>query len=208
MPMNKLIGWYAGLRPTQKSIVRVLFSFGGFYGGIVAEYYAAKELDGLGVGPLLLRAIAMGLAALALFGVSSVFASRLDDVLETERRRQEQLAYASSLIDQYVTGQVEGVATAGDVSGSKEAFIQRLVSSRQRIQELTAKVHQFFESKYGQSAKIEEKIDFEVTFMTKSYIDDGITIPAHANRMGRAPKSMLERPGNPDRYGRSITAEV
>jgi hypothetical protein len=207
--MNSLLQWYTKLHPTTKSFIRALSSFALFYAGIVAEHHIVLDLEKPTLGPLLLKSIALGLAGVVLFGFSSIISSKMEDAAETERKRQEQLAYASSLISQYVANQVQFVASATvDTNQTKDIFIPQLVSSRQRIQELTTRVHQFFEAKYGQSEKIDDKIDFEVTFMTKSYIDHGITIPAFANRMGRAPKSMLDRPGNPSRYDQSLTAEV
>ncbi len=61
---------------------------------------------------------------------------------------------------------------------------------------------------YGQAERTADRVDFEVTFMTKSYVDGGITIPAWANRDGRKPTSMQQRPEDPMRYERSITADI
>lgn len=55
---------------------------------------------------------------------------------------------------------------------------------------------------------LRDRIEFEVSFMTISYIDGGITIPASANRHGRRPRSMIERAGNPQRYNSTVTADV
>ncbi|WP_434300303.1 GAF domain-containing protein [Corallococcus exiguus] len=207
--MDTILHWYKELSPTLRSFLRVFLSFSLFYCGIFAEHYVTKDIDTLTMGPLALRAISMGLAGLILFGISATFSSRLDSLFDRDRRQQEHLAYASSLISQYIASQTKTVAAANETpTPSKDSLLHLLVTSKPRIQEITDKVYQFFESKYGQSSKIEEKIDFEVTFMSKSYIDQGITIPAYANRMGRAPKSMIDRQGHPERYNQSVTAEV
>lgn len=47
-----------------------------------------------------------------------------------------------------------------------------------------------------------------MTFMTKSYGDGYITIPAAANRDGRAPRSMVLRAQNPQLYEDTVTASI
>lgn len=53
-----------------------------------------------------------------------------------------------------------------------------------------------------------DRIEFQVTFMTRSYRDDRITIAAWANRAGRRPVSLDLQAVRPDIYDRSVTAEV
>lgn len=51
-------------------------------------------------------------------------------------------------------------------------------------------------------------VDFQVTFMTRSYRDGKITIAAWANRMDRRPLSLEIRRDNPDIYDQTVTAEL
>lgn len=53
-----------------------------------------------------------------------------------------------------------------------------------------------------------EGIKFEVTFMTRSYRDGEITIPAWANRESKAPISLTMRKTNKRIYEGSITADI
>jgi GAF domain-containing protein len=55
---------------------------------------------------------------------------------------------------------------------------------------------------------VDEKINFEVTFMTRSYLDQGITIAAWANSDGQSPRSLLARRSNPKLYDSTVTAEL
>ena len=61
---------------------------------------------------------------------------------------------------------------------------------------------------YGSTSYDSDRIDFEVTFMTKSYFDDKITIPASANKNMRRPRSMVLRKDKPDIYKNTITASI
>ena len=73
-----------------------------------------------------------------------------------------------------------------------------LNESLHNIKLLVEYLYALFESNYGQSEELERRINFEVTFMTKSFIDGNITIPAYANRDKRAPISMAKRQNIPD----------
>lgn len=95
----------------------------------------------------------------------------------------------------------------------KESFsdlskIKNLISSVDRIQEIIDDAYATFESNYGNQERIEERIDFEVTFMTLSYIDNKITIPCSANRNGRKPRSLFLRRDNPNIYNKTETAKI
>jgi GAF domain-containing protein len=81
-------------------------------------------------------------------------------------------------------------------------------TSLKNIQLLIEELYSLFEANYGKSEELEERINFEVTFMTQSYIDGEITIPAYANRDRRAPISMSFRNANPTIYKNTVTALV
>lgn len=68
--------------------------------------------------------------------------------------------------------------------------------------------YSFFEKSFTKNDSLVDDIKFEVTFMTKSYIDGGITIPYSCNKEHRTPISMLERSGNPDLYNGTETAKI
>lgn len=77
-------------------------------------------------------------------------------------------------------------------------LMRRVVESAYRLLE----VH------YGQAPRSIDTVEFEVTFMTKSCKDDGITIAAWANREGHRPRSLQTRPGNPRQYDSTVTQAV
>lgn len=77
-----------------------------------------------------------------------------------------------------------------------------------RIQQYVSSAYLVLASSYGRSSAAESRIDFEVTFMTKSLKDSKITIPASANRDGRKPRTMQLRESNANIYEQSVTAQV
>ncbi len=96
----------------------------------------------------------------------------------------------------------------------KEAFanpnnkLGDLIASIDRIQDIIDDAYRTFEAVYGDQNKSGERIDFEVTFMTKSYVDGKITIPCSANRSGRKPRSMILRKDNINIYDDTETVKL
>ncbi len=86
--------------------------------------------------------------------------------------------------------------------------LRDLIVSVSRIQEIIIDVHSLFESIYGNQDQSCDRIDFEVTFMTKSYTDNRITIPCSASRNGRRPRSMVLREKNNEIYNDTETARL
>jgi len=76
------------------------------------------------------------------------------------------------------------------------------------IQKIVSAAYETFDDYYGNSVNPTERIKFEVTFMSKSYIDGGITIPASQNRENRIPTSLQLRKGRADFYNNTITASI
>ena len=76
------------------------------------------------------------------------------------------------------------------------------------IQELVEAAYECLAAYYAGTGDLEDRVNFEATFMTKSYQDGYITIAGWANRDSRAPKSLLERAAHPDIYNASVTAQI
>lgn len=87
-------------------------------------------------------------------------------------------------------------------------LLDQLGMTIRNIQGFIDAAYSTFESTYAKSSSSDDRVDFEVTFMTRSFIDDKITIPAAANRDGRQPRSMVLRKENPDIYSSTVTAHV
>lgn len=75
------------------------------------------------------------------------------------------------------------------------------------INSIINQCYEFFNNTFS-TEDLVKPVSFEVTFMTRSYIDNGITIPAARNREHTQPSSMLQRQSNPNVYSNTVTAEV
>lgn len=78
----------------------------------------------------------------------------------------------------------------------------------QNMQLAVDSCYAFFESAFSTTGQLVDDISFESTFMTKSYIDEKITIPCSANKENRTPISMLHRSENPDIFDDTETAKI
>lgn len=167
------------------------------------------------------RLIIIVLIISAFAGMFNYIDSLQETVRKEEEARQNVLLYAYSLMDQYTAGQIEHIDRYLDsvaIVGSNpdpdklrrqlQSNIISLMLSTVNLIEVVKSVYTLFESQFGRSQKAENRIDFEATFMTRSYLDGEITIPAYANRNGRQPISMSQRTENKEIYRKTITASV
>ena len=169
--------------------------------GVVAQSLAIK-----GIG-----AFAFVTAAIVAFvGVIVVMSQAVIEgveVLQAEGIRQrEALGSAHELADGWMLDELKNLAEVR--AGSAQPTVLAPADPMTALKRLTQAAFDALTAHYGQAERTANRIDFEVTFMSRSYIDDGITIPAWANRDGRKPTSMQKRAGNPTLYDRSITADV
>jgi len=120
-------------------------------------------------------------------------------------KKNEIILYAHSLTQRFITLKQEFYNNRPDKMNDLEAIAQQ---SAENIKNLIESLYNLFESKYGESNELENRINFEVTFMANSYIDGNITIPAYANRPKRAPVSMSFRESKSDIYDNTVTAMI
>lgn len=86
---------------------------------------------------------------------------------------------------------------------------QFLVDESFRCMQLTVECcYDFFQGSFSKIGELIDDIQFEVTYMTKSYIDNEITIPCSANKEHRTPVSMVLRKDNPQIFNNTETAKI
>lgn len=124
---------------------------------------------------------------------------------EEKKKKQEVILYAFSQAQRFVTENQEIINSDYKRFIDPNKMAENIMDN---FKNLVEKIYSIFEAQYGKSDEIENRINFEVTFMTKSYIDHEITIPAYANREKRAPKSMLKRKTNIEIYDNTVTASI
>ena len=116
-----------------------------------------------------------------------------------DTRRERALAYAHTLTDSWITQNMEHIGEIGKVvNENKQIYVPHDPLFSIRI--LVRSLYETLEAHFSQAEHINERIEFEVTFMTRSYIDGKITIAAWANREGRMPTSLSIRQDHPNIY--------
>jgi GAF domain-containing protein len=148
-------------------------------------------------------AVFVVLFTVIIFFIRSAAAVR-EKLAEERTKRVELRLHAYTHLDRLVSEDLEHIK---DPLPFKD-FWCTFGTCLQSIQRVVEAAYQAFEAAYGQSVTSENRTDFEVTFMTKSYVDGEITIPASANRDARAPRSMILREKNPKIYENTVTASV
>jgi hypothetical protein len=93
-------------------------------------------------------------------------------------------------------------------SGDSMGLFEASLASLSHVQALVEGLYQILQSQFGNAGSLLDEVDFEVTFMTKSYKDEQITIYAYENRDHRSPRSLVLRAKNPAIYDATVTAEV
>lgn len=78
----------------------------------------------------------------------------------------------------------------------------------ENINYIVEQCYEYLTNVYTTRGELIHDICFEVTFMTLSYFDSEITIPASCNKERRSPISMIERKKNINVYKNTVTASI
>jgi GAF domain-containing protein len=126
---------------------------------------------------------------------------QIESELEKERSTK---AHAHTLCDRALLDEIKRAGS----ENSAQSDTDRALTSLQTIKELVNATYQTFESAYGQVRKGQERVDFEVTFMTKSLRDTYLTVAAAANKDNRMPRSLVLRERDVEIYERTVSADT
>lgn len=203
--IERTVKWFE-TRPTWKTV-------GGALSGAAIFYFAAylsswiSDVSKLsGRMPLLVHAVTLVLLMAGLVIASRVLASAMD------RKRREDATFVSAidrahaLTDRLIMTECADLREPEAIQEAR--FVATMICSVETMRRLVNAAYDALEAAFGSASTIADRVDFEVTFMTKSYRDSLITIPAAANRDGTQPRSMILRQTNPRIYDASVTATV
>ena len=201
-----VVRWYSDLPPRRQAAVRALPITVVTYGTALLAGVVADSLNIKGF-----LAFAFVTAAIVAFvGVVVVATQALIagvEAVQAEGARQRSvLNSAYELADGWMLDELKHLSEVR--AGTAAPKVLAPADPVSALSRLTQAAFAALTAHYGQAERTADRVDFEVTFMTTSYLDGGITIPAWANRDGRKPTSMQQRPENPTRYDRSVTADV
>lgn len=215
---SRIVRWYSQLNLFWRSTAQSALIAGSYVASIgekiVQDIFEANKWNQWLFPKLITIALLISIF-LAVYAYINSLAEANRKEIESRRNT---LLYAYSLIDQHTVGQIEFIDRSlieatdqkhnGNAKNRFEEGVISFISSSSSLMEIVKCVYSVFESQYGRSEQVENRVDFEVTFMTKSYSDGEITIPAYANRSGRQPVSMSHRSENKTIYRKTITAAV
>ncbi len=203
-----LIRWYRARSLWVKSVVNGVTAFIVLYFGAIVE----NQVEILSEGSLwpknFYHAVSILIVVVLVTMVSYAVRTSSKAIEMEELRRKETLSYAASLSEQFAIQVADETVTALQATIENESALRALVTNPARISAIVHDVYRLFEAKYGESDKLENRIDFEATFITQSYLDSGLTIPAYANRNRRVPRSMKGRNGNPSHFDETVAAQL
>lgn len=129
----------------------------------------------------------------------------------------KKIIFSSMYEEKYVQ---QAFITMKDLASSKGENLQKCLDDNSINEQLLIKIcnynintivnqcFEFFDNAFSSKTELVRAINFEVTFMTKSYKDHEITIPASRNRDRTQPRSMEKRKNNNKIYENTVTAEV
>ena len=206
--VSPLVRWYRERGPWAKSLVNGVSAFVVLYFGAIVENQV-QILSGDSLWPtsiyhavgILAVVVVVTMVSYALRGYSMAFERE-------ELRRKETLSYAASLSEQFAIQVADETVTKLQGEIENHRALETLVTNPARISAIVDDAYRLFEARYGESDKLENRIDFEATFIARSYLDEGLTIPAYANRNRRVPRSMRQREGNPRRFDGTVAAQL
>lgn len=203
--MRKLVKWFAHMSIWPKLFFSAVFTaipsyFAAFLSSSVAEILKAGGSFVL----VIHAAVVLSLLTFLIF-LFRLFAFYNSQYLESNKRIQENLLHSYTICDRTIIDKIKRI---NETKIDSNNFIPVFVTSLPNIQSIVSVFYSFLESEFGKSFNHEDRIDFEVTFMTKSYINGEITIPASANKQGRSPHSINIQHSNPALFSTTVTANI
>jgi GAF domain-containing protein len=202
--VEEVVRHYYDLSDTIRLFIRSVvvpgFGFGmGVLGNLAAHSYIQNEGDAFWAKVLFASVL------IILYAGGAYIFERARRVLhEQEQRKSRILLDAHEQTDRVISENLRNFENANHESIVTSVWHDPMFS----IKKLMRSLYDTLASQYASQGTVSQLIRFETTFMTKSYIDKGITIAAWENRDGRVPVSMRERPNRPDLYSQTITARV
>lgn len=202
--MERLVRRFERLSTGPKLLLGALLTTIPFYFAAVLSYWVAnvaKLEDPLVLG--LHAVVFVGLFTVVVFVIRFAAAVRAQ-MQAIEQQRLELRLHAYAYIDRLVSSDLKKLHDDPEM----ETLLAGFGASTTALQDVVEAAYHAFESEFGKSTDSKNRTDFEVTFMTRSYRDHNITIPACANRDGRAPRSMVLRRERADIYDATVTAAI
>ncbi len=202
--MESLVRCFMGWSTAVRLLIKSIATAAPFYFGAFLSLWLAKLAETSGKLTFGLH-MAVFIVLLTFVVFVHRYLKHISDRLFRKREKQVELKLSAyTYLDRILTESIRRIGNGFD----PDQWQQQCGITISELQHIVDAAYSAFEAAYGTAVDVNDRIDFEVTFMTMSYIDGHITIPASANRDGRHPRSMVLRHDNPNIYDNTVTAEV
>ena len=204
--MTKILNFYDKLSFGWKGFLDASYTCVTIYIGVLSTIYIESEVSFENDNYITINIIAIAIIYIVITFLSQYIRKVRSDKNKKIEEKNGQVIFAHSLMNNLVSKQTKKVRQHIDCNDKIQTY--EGFCCFDCMVNIVDKLYYFLESNFSEAEKTFERIDFEVTFMTKSYIDSKITIPAFANREGRSPISLLKRKNDPNIYDNTVTASV
>ena len=197
----KLTLWYDNQKTYVKTIIKAISAAAGFFISAIIPNELVNALQLLAFYQKAFVYLGVFAVMVVCYIVLYVAIKNARDKISADKNLENEIALlAYTKCDDVVTTEMlrydDKISMKNLLVGTPLLNIQKIVTA----------TYETMESFFGKSINPEERIKFEVTFMTRSYIDNEITIPAFKNKENRKPISLQLRKNNPKIYNNTITA--
>ena len=206
---DHIVEWYRERSPILRSTVAGIRGTVIFAGGAVLEPKVSAWASATSTSPSILWLIAAMFALFVITVVDRQVRRAFESYDRTREHKSGTLAYANSALEQCLAEDIKFAATSTEFAGG--GWTCKSCGSQDPIHQVKSyltQLHGVLESRYGESEKIDGRIDFETSLFSRSYQDSNLTIVAWANRHGRAPTSMRLRLKDPNIYDKTVAAHL
>jgi GAF domain-containing protein len=201
--MRNMVRWFDALPPLWSTILSAFGQAAPFYAAALLRHSISEIAKQASLPALAVHASVVVILLTLVLAVRGYFGAIRRDLHQQAEKKRALLERAHDIVDRIVSESLSEIADAhNDTAG-----IEILFSSKRHLTRIVKGVYELFEGGFG-TGDPEGGISFETTFMTKSYRDHNITIPAYANRDGRAPHSLTMRDSNIGIYENTVSASV
>lgn len=202
--MKRIAKWIYSLPKTARLLGGSFISSIIFYGAAVLSYSLREAMQLTPKYALMIHSIFYVFTYGIIILTYSIFKTYYDEIVLSRERAQSNLLHAYTVCDRVL---IEELRTL-NIHDMSNYLRNTIHTALDQIQRLIESAYNLFESECGKMSTTGDRIDFEVTFMTESYRDGKITIPASANKDGRSPRSMVLRRTQADIYNNTETAKM
>jgi hypothetical protein len=203
--VRKVVFWWDSLPVQSRIFVSSLLQSVPFYLAAIATYVLGEDVHLKGWPELIFHGIVV-IVLLTVVNILRGLFNWVHDQAEAERALKDKARlFAYDQIDRCSSELLKQVSKG---SPPPDHFVNSLVASVNDLKNIVDAAYRTFEAVYGPQSGSADRINFEVTFMTRSYVDHLITIPACINREGIEPASMRLRANNPNIYAGTVTDQI